>query len=165
MSVNGDILTPNLDLKINSFPITLFHVFSIKGQYVEVITMMNPTSISTKFSLANQFNERSYDKTAFSDGFIGFKLGVINSKTVSLQEYASKKVEFVMMSYLRIWYSGSYDEDELVNIATNRTIFEYGLPTTMALWSKGNYSTNLELFPSIRFFYKKQRLTGKSNIK
>ena len=158
MSANGDILTPNLDLKINSFPITLFHVFSIKGQHAEVIAMMNPTSISSRFILADRLNERSYDKTAFSDGFIGLKVGMINGKAVSLQEYASKKVEFVMMSYLRIWYSGSYDKDELVNIGTNRTTFEYGLPTTMPLWSKGNSSTNLELFPSIRFFTKNKDL-------
>ena len=46
MSVNGDILTPLLNLEINAFPITVFHVFSIKGQHAEVIAMMNPTSIS-----------------------------------------------------------------------------------------------------------------------
>ena len=44
MSVNGDILTPNLDLGINSFPITLFHVFSIKGQHAEIVAMANPTA-------------------------------------------------------------------------------------------------------------------------
>ncbi len=56
------------------------------------------------------------------------------------------------MSYFRVWYSGTYHKDELVNIGTNRTTFEYGIPTTMPLFSKNNSSTNLELFPSVRIF-------------
>jgi hypothetical protein len=154
MSVNGDILTPNLDLEINAFPITVFHVFSIKGQHAEVIAMMNPTSISSRFKAAPSLSDRTNSKSGFSDGFVGFKIGMINGKAKSLEEYASSKIDFVMMSYFRLWYSGSYEKDELVNIGTNRTTFEYGIPTTMPLFSKNNSSTNLELFPSIRFFTK-----------
>jgi hypothetical protein len=153
MSVNGDILTPNLNLEINAFPITVFHVFSIKGQYAEVIAMMNPTSISSTFNGFTLTN-RTNSKSGFSDGFVGFKIGMVNGKAKSLEEYASSKIDFVMMSYFRVWYSGSYDNDELVNIGTNRTTFEYGIPTTMPLFSKNDSSTNLELFPSIRFFTK-----------
>jgi hypothetical protein len=158
LSVNGDILTPNLDLEINSFPITAFHVFSIKGLHAEVIAMMNPTSISSSFRAAPALDNRDNSKSGFSDGFIGFKIGMVNGKAKSLEEYASSKIDFVMMSYFRIWYSGSYDKKELVNIGTNRTTFEYGIPTTMPLFSKNNSSTNLELFPSIRFFTKNDDL-------
>ena len=154
MSVNGDILTPNLNLEINSFPITLFHVFSIKGQHAEIVAMMNPSSISSSLDLPNPIKDRFFDKSAFSDGFVGLKIGMINSKAISLEEYMKGNINFTMMSYFRIWYSGSYDKDELVNIGTNRTTFEYGIPTTMSLWSKDNSSTSLELFPSIRFFTK-----------
>ena len=154
MSVNGDILTPNLDLDINSFPITLFHVFSIKGQHAEIVAMMNPTSISSSLDLPNPIEDRFFDKSAFSDGFVGLKIGMINSKAISLEEYMKGNINFTMMSYFRVWYSGSYDKDELVNIGTNRTTFEYGIPTTMPLWSNENSSTSLELFPSIRFFTK-----------
>jgi hypothetical protein len=83
LSVNGDILTPNLDLEINSFPITAFHVFSIKGQHAEVVAMINPTSISSNssFPLLGISNEDC--KSGFSDGFVGLKVGMINSKAVS----------------------------------------------------------------------------------
>ncbi len=158
LSVNGDILTPNLDLEINSFPITAFHVFSIKGQHAEVIAMMNPTSISSTFKVAPSLTNRDNCKSGFSDGFVGLKIGMLNGKAKSLEEYANSKINFVMMSYFRVWYSGSYDKDELVNIGTNRITFEYGIPTTMPLFSKNNSSTNLELFPSIRFFTKNDDL-------
>ena len=154
MSVNGDILTPNLNLEINAFPITLFHVFSIKGQHAEVVAMMNPTSISSRFKAAPSLSDRTNSKSGFSDGFVGFKIGMVNGKAISLEEYMENKIHFTMMSYFRVWYSGSYDRDELVNIGTNRTTFEYGIPTTMSLRSKADSSTNLELFPSIRFFTK-----------
>ncbi len=154
MSVNGDILTPNLNLDINSFPITLFHVFSIKGQHAEIVGMMNPTSISSTLDVPDPLNDRSFDKSGFSDGFIGLKIGMVNGKAISLEEYTNNKIKFSMMSYFRVWYSGSYDKNELVNIGTNRTTFEYGIPTTMPLFSKNDSSTNLELFPSIRFFTK-----------
>ena len=148
VSLNGDYFNPSLDLDVNSFPITLFHVFTIKGQHAEIVGMMNPTNIS--FITDN--NSRKY--SGFSDGFVGLKVAMINGKGISLEEYMNNKINFVMMSYFRVWFSGSYDKNEDVNLGTNRTTFEYGLPTTMSLWSKGNSSTNLELFPSIRFFTK-----------
>lgn len=154
MSVNGDLLTPNLNLEINSYPITLFHVFSIKGQHAEIVAMMNPTSISSRLNLPEPLEDRFFDESGFSDGFIGLKIGMVNAKAISLEEYMNNKINFTMMSYFRVWYSGSYNKNELVNIGTNRTTFEYGIPTTMPLWAKGNASTNLELFPSIRFFTK-----------
>ena len=158
ISVNGDILTPNLNLEINSLPITLFNVFSIKGQHAEVVAMINPTSITSTLDLPDLLKDRFFDKKGLSDGFIGLKIGMVNGRGISLEEYVKGGVSFTMMSYFRIWYSGSYDNDELVNIGTNRTTFEYGIPTTMSVWSKGNSSTNLELFPSIRFFTKNKDL-------
>ena len=96
MSVNGDILTPNLDLDISSYPITLFHVFSIKGQHAEVVAMMNPTSISSRFKAAPSLSDRTNSKSGFSDGFVGFKIGMVNGKAKSLEEYVSTKIDFVM---------------------------------------------------------------------
>lgn len=158
MSVNGDILTPNLDLDINSFPITLFHVFSIKGQHAELVAMMNPTSVSSTLNLPSPIEDRSYEKSGFSDGFVGLKVGVFNGSAISLDQYMNEKIGFTVMSYFRIWYSGSYDKNELVNIGTNRFTFEFGLPTTMPIWSNEKSSTNLELFPSLRFFTKNNDL-------
>ena len=118
--------------------------------------MMNPTSISSRLDLPNPIEDRVFDKTAFSDGFVGLKIGMINSKAISLEEYMKGDINFTMMSYFRVWYSGSYDKDELVNIGTNRTTFEYGIPTTMPLWSNENSSTSLELF-QVYAFLQKQR--------
>jgi hypothetical protein len=163
VSLNGEYINPGLDLEVNSFPITLFHVFSIKGQHAEIIGMMNPTSITSALDLADPLEDRFFDKTSFSDGFIGLKVAMINGKAVSLEEYMKNKINFVMMSYFRVWFSGSYDKNEPVNLGTNRTTFEYGLPTTMSLWSKGNSSTNLELFPSIRFYTKNKEVLDLSS--
>ena len=125
--------------------------------------MINPTSISSNssFPLLGISNEDC--KSGFSDGFVGLKVGMINSKAVSFEEFVAKKPEFLMMSYFRLCFSGSYDKNELVNLGTNRTTFEYGIPTTMPLFSKNNSSTLLELFPSIRFFTKNKEFKERPN--
>ena len=107
VSLNGDYINPALDLEINSFPITAFHTFAIKGQHAEVVAMINPTSISSNssFPLLGISNEDC--KSGFSDGFVGLKVGMINSKAVSFEEFVAKKPEFLMMSYFRVWFSGS----------------------------------------------------------
>lgn len=46
----------------------------------------------------------------FVDGFIGFKLGLVNQPALNVKEYmAYKHKTFSMTSYTRIWYPGSYD--------------------------------------------------------
>jgi hypothetical protein len=163
LSLNGDYINPALDLEINAFPITAFHTFAIKGQHAEVVAMINPTSISSNssFPLLGISNEDC--KSGFSDGFVGFKFAMVNGKAVTFEEYVKQKPEFLMMSYFRVWFSGSYDKNELVNLGTNRTTFEYGIPTTMPLFSKNNSSTHLELFPSIRFFTKNKEVLDLSS--
>ena len=158
LSLNGDYINPALDLEINALPITTFHTFAIKGQHAEVIAMINPTSISSNTSLPLLGISNEDCKSSFSDGFVGFKFAMINGKAVTFEEYVNQKPEFLMMSYFRVWFSGSYDKNELVNLGTNRTTFEYGIPTTMPLFSKNNSSTLLELFPSIRFFTKNKEV-------
>lgn len=152
ISVNGDLFTPNLDIIANSYPITAFYTFAIKGQHVEILAMMNPTSISSTLKLP-RLEERYNDKSGFSDGFIGLKVGLINGRSLSLEEYAKKKPEFFLSGYFRYWYSGSYNKNELVNIGTNRATFELGTPMVVPL-DKKNDRTNLEIFPSVRFFTK-----------
>ncbi len=163
LSLNGDYINPGLDIEVNSFPITAFHTFAIKGQHAEVVAMINPTSISSNLSLPLPSFNYENCTSGFSDGFVGLKVGMINSKAVSFEEFVAKKPEFFMMSYFRVWFSGSYDKNELVNLGTNRTTFEYGIPTTFPIRVKNNSTTSLELFPSIKFFTKNKEFKETPN--
>jgi hypothetical protein len=48
--------------------------------------------------LPNPLEDRMFDKTAFSDGFIGLKVGMVNAKAISLEEYMKGEINFTMMS-------------------------------------------------------------------
>ena len=164
LSINGDILNTDLDLEAHSFPLTAYYTFGIKGNFVQATFMANPTTIKldANSSLSLPFRDpsrkRSNEVSGFSDGFIGLKVGMINSKVITLEEYETLKPRFFMASYFRYWYSGSYDKNENLNIGTNRSTFEYGLPMNIPIAKQGNSYTNLELFPSIRFYSKNKEV-------
>jgi len=103
------------------------------------------TQISTNISV---------NSSGFADGFIGFKFGLINQPALNVKEYASyQHKRFSMTSYTRIWYSGSYNNNEELNLGSNRFTFELGLPMNIYLSKKNPKRTTwLEVYPAIHLY-------------
>lgn len=155
MNATSTILVPGSEIKINVFPITLYHTFSLAGRFAQVSLMVNPGSISASaldVPPVIPLPTNKINTSGFSDGFIAFKLGLAGAPAVDVFSYMKKPMEFSLFADLRYWYSGSYDEGKALNMGTNRPTFQIGLPMAIPLNQNMQRATWLEVSPSVMFF-------------
>lgn len=164
MSLNQNITPANIlvngaDLNINAFPITIIHNFGIAGRFAQIMANAVPGNVSGTLLIPATNDTQiptnvSVNSSGFADGFIGFKLGLINQPALNVKEYAAHKHKtFSMTSYTRIWYSGSYDQNEALNLGSNRFTFELGLPMNIYLTKKNpKRLTWLEIYPAVHLY-------------
>lgn len=155
----SNIFVKDADVHINAFPITAIHNFGIAGRFAQVMANAVPGNVTgTLIIPPTQDNQIptsvSIDANGFVDGFVGFKLGLINQPALNVKEYAAYKHKtFSMTSYTRIWYPGSYDKNENLNLGSNRWTFELGLPMNIYLSKKNpKRATWLEVYPAIHLY-------------
>lgn len=154
----ANILVKDADLHINAFPITAIHNFNIAGNFAQIMVNAVPGNVTGSLYLPPSDSQIptniSVNANGFVDGFVGFKLGLINQPALNVKEYAAYQHKtFSMTSYTRIWYPGSYDQSKDLNLGSNRWTFELGLPMNIYL-SKNNpkKSTWLEVYPAIHIY-------------
>ncbi len=163
MSLNQNITPANMlvkdaDLTINAFPITAIHNFGIAGHFAQVMVNAVPGNVKGSLFLPTTDSEIpsevSVNTNGFIDGFVGFKIGLINQPALNVKEYAAYQHKtFSMTGYTRIWYSGSYDQSKELNLGSNRWTFELGLPMNIYLSKKNpKRSTWLEVYPAIHLY-------------
>ncbi|OBQ50152.1 transporter [Tamlana sp. s12] len=163
MSLNQNITPANIlvkdaDLHINAFPITAIHNFGIAGRFAQVMVNAVPGNVNGSAAIPETGTpiptNITVNSSGFSDGFVGFKLGLINQPALNVKEYASYEHKtFSMTSYTRIWYSGSYEQNEELNLGSNRWTFELGLPMNIYLSKKNpKRATWLEVYPAIHLY-------------
>jgi hypothetical protein len=148
----GTILVKDAKFKVNVFPTTLFHTFGIKGRYAQLMLMVNPGSASGDFTTVPGFNIPKQTASGFSDGFAGFKIGLIGAPALNVKEFTTHKPKFSMMAYGRVWYSGNYDSSKPLNLGTNRTSIEMGFPMNILLFKNARKQTWLETYPALHLF-------------
>ncbi len=149
----GNILVEDLDLKINLFPTTFVHTFSLFGKFTRVFAMANPGSLTASTNLAPINTSEELSANGFSDGFVAFEMGIIGAPALNAIEFSQQQPQFSLMGYFRYWYSGTYDSNELINLGTNRSTFEVG--TTMAIPFHKDIQQNatwLEIMPTVQFY-------------
>ncbi len=159
MNMNQNVLPANIlvkdsDVRIDVFPISLVHNFGLGGRFAQVMFTAIPGKVTgtlnpTSPGVPNP--ELSADGLA--DGFVSFKLGLVNQPALNVKEFvAHKHKTFSMMSYFRVWYPGSYDEDKPINLGSNRLTFELGFPMNIYLGKNPKRPTWLEIYPDIHLF-------------
>lgn len=149
----GNILVENADLNINLFPTTVVHTFSLFGQFTRVFAMANPGSLKATTTITPLNTSEEIKASGFSDGFVAFEMGIIGAPALNALEFSKHQPKFSLMGYFRYWYSGSYNSNDLINLGTNRSTFEFG--TTMAIPFHKDLQQNatwLEIMPTVQFF-------------
>ena len=151
----GNALIPGAEIHVDIFPITLFHTFSIGDRIVQAYVMVNPGTATAKAMAGPPIgpipgNELSAN--GFSDGFVGFKVGLKGAPALNVKEFAGSPMRFSMFADVRLWYSGTYSADVLFNLGTNRVTFQLGLPLAIPLNQNRARAIWLEVAPSIQFF-------------
>ncbi len=171
MSLNQNITPANIlvkdaDVNINAFPITIIHNFGIAGRFAQILANAVPGNVTGSLLIPDSNTQIptsvSINTNGFADGFIGLKLGLINQPALNVKEYSAYKHKtFSMMSYTRIWYPGSYDKNEVLNLGSNRFTFEIGLPMNIYLSKKNpKRATWLVVYPAIHLYTANTDLTA-----
>ena len=147
---SGNILLKDADIKVNVFPIAVFHTFQIKGQLAQITALIVPGKTTGTLYAQNQ--SLSSSASGISDGFLGLKVGLIGAPALDLTSFAKKKPGFSMSGFLRVWYSGTYDADKVINMGTNRAAFQMMLPMSMPIGKNTAMPFWLEVVPAIEFY-------------
>lgn len=154
----ANILADGANLTINVFPVTMIHNFGLGGNFAQVMVNAVPGNVSgtlaaSEFDNPNLPTSISVNASGFSDGFIGFKYGLINQPSLNVKEFAAYQHKtFSMMSYLRLWYSGSYDKNKAMNLGSNRLTIELGFPMDIHLSKNPKRPTWLEIYPAVHWY-------------
>lgn len=85
----GNVLIKDADLHIDAFPLTLVHNFGLANRFAQVMINAVPGSVSGRLT-SNQpnFPAPELSSSGFADGFIGFKLGLVNQPALNVIEYS-----------------------------------------------------------------------------
>lgn len=149
----GNVLITDADIKIDVFPLTLIHNFSIGGKFAQVMVNAVPGSASgTLVPEQPGFPSPEVSASGFADGFVGFKMGVINEPSLNVLEFT--KHAFSMFGYFRVWYPGTYDDKKPLNLGTNRFTFDIGPVFNIQFSKNAKRSTWLESYPAIHLYRK-----------
>lgn len=153
----GNILVKNAEFKIDVFPITLVHNFNIGGHFAQIMLNAVPGSATGNGNFSDvqglPISIPTYVETSgFSDGFIGFKFGIVNAPALNVMEFAKHKQSFSMFLYTRLWYSGTYDEKKPLNLGTNRMSLDIGPVVNMQFSDNPKRSTLLESYAALHLY-------------
>lgn len=149
----GNILVKDADISANIFPTTLVHTFNLKGRLARVFVNANPGSLTAKVDAQTLEFGESLNASGFSDGYLAFEMGIFGAPALNAIEYSQHKPQFSLTGIFKYWYSGTYDSDKLINLGTNRSTLEFGLPMAIPFHKElSQNSTWLEIFPSVQFY-------------
>ena len=149
----GNVLVKDADIQIDVFPITLIHNFNIGGHFAQVMLNAVPGSASGSLEADQPSLPAPHlSTTGFSDGFVGFKYGIINTPTLDVVEFAKHKQVFSMFLYTRLWYSGSYDKTKALNLGTNRISFDFGPVANVHFGNNPKRPTILESYAALHLY-------------
>lgn len=149
----ADYLVKDANVTINVFPTTLVHNFNLGGHFAQIMVMANPGTVTGTLTADTPGNQSpQLSSSGFSDGFVGLKFGLINEPALNALEFAKYKQKFSMMGYLRIWYPGSYDANNPLNLGSNRFTFELGPAMNFHFGDNLKRPTILEVYPSIHLY-------------
>ena len=151
---SGNIYLTDSDINVNVFPTTIFYNFGLGNHFAQVQFMFNPANASGKVVTEQNETFTGLNSSGFSDGFAAFKLGLIGAPSLSIKEFSKHAPSYSMFSYLRIWYSGSYDASKLLNLGTNRFTIEFGTPMSFPISKTSKRPIWFESYPYIQLYTK-----------
>lgn len=146
------ILVKEADFEIQLFPVSAFYTFKLNNRFAQLIAVATPSKSSLTLSGTAPGIPTDFSAKGLADGFIGLKVGMVGAPALSVAEFTQRTPSFSMYSYLRLWYSGKYSNQEILNLGSNRMTIHYSMPMSFPLSKNVERMTWLELAPSIRFF-------------
>jgi hypothetical protein len=151
LAPSGDVFVRDADITVDIFPTTLFTNFGLWGRPASLQGMFNPGHVQASFDVPGAPVEE-LSTGGFSDGYAAFKMGLVGTPALNAIEFSKYPMQFTLSGYFRLWISGSYDRDKLLNLGTNRTSFDIGPTLAIPLNQNRLCPTWLEVYPHVIFF-------------
>jgi hypothetical protein len=149
----GNLFIPTAAIKVNVFPITLFHTFSIGGHFAQAMFNFVPgTANGNVYPPLPNIPNTTFKANGYSDGFVALKVGLVGAPALKVIAFTKKPPAFSMIGMLRIWYSGTYSDKKALNLGTNRVTYEIGLPMSIPFGKDAKKPFWLEVAPSVQFY-------------
>lgn len=150
---SGNLQLKNANIHVDVFPITLIHTFAIGKTWARVFVMAAPVSSFKASTTNNAIPINQIKSSGFSDGWVSFEVGIKGNPAKNIIEFSkTPPPKFAINGQFRLWYSGSYDADNLVNLGSNRTTFDFGLPMQIRLNNDMKKTLWLETWPGVQFY-------------
>lgn len=148
----GTIYLQDSDINVNIFPTTFFYNFKLGNKFAQVQAMINPGSASGTLEADNGEVFNGLDNSGFSDGFVALKYGILGAPALSVSEFTEKEPGFSLIGYFRAWFPGTYDQDNLLNLGTNRWTIEFGPQISFPIFKNFKRPIWVESYPYVQFF-------------
>lgn len=151
----GTVLIPGAEIKVDVFPITLFHTFSLGGRFAQAFFSAIPGKATATAKIGPPIGPLPVNQISangFSDGMFGLRVGITGAPALSIVEFAKRPMQFSLFGEMRIWYSGTYESSKLFNMGTNRLAFQFSAPMAIPLNKNRSRATWLEVSPALMFF-------------
>ncbi len=153
--------------EINMFAVSAFHTFKLKNRLAQIVGAVIPATSSLELIEVGTSEPTNFSTNGFTDGYLGLKVGMIGTPALTVTEFSAHLPELSVFSYLRIWFPGSYTNDEVLNLGSNRFTIQYIMPIAIPLNKNKKRGSWLEIFPNVRFFTPNNnplRTSGKRQI-
>ncbi len=151
-------------MKSDIFVLTYMRAFGIGGRYAQI--WINPIfgSIDADVSALNRTTNVS--TSGLGDAVASFKIELLGTKALGIPEFVKQPQKFQLSAFVSTTIPiGSYDEDRLLNLGTNRWAVRVGAPMVVPFGSNTARATFLEIFPSVSFFQDNDEPTGAASLK
>jgi hypothetical protein len=138
--------TPGVDTEANLSVFRYVETFDVAGRAFSPFVIVPVGEVEATGS------PRS---SGFGDAQIGATLGLIGAPALRREAYDVFEPSVVVSLFGRVFFpTGDYSGSQPVNLGSNRTAFQVGLPTTFA-WGRSFRDpslTTLEVFPTVTFY-------------
>lgn len=142
------------DIDVDLLMAQVTHSFAVAGRQAAVFGVLPYGEVSGK--LKGPFNRINASTTGLGDPILGAIIGIVGPPPMTPQEFvAYQPGGYALGALAKVTVPvGSYDEDQFLNVGSNRWALQLGTP--MAWYFGESYLdptlTTIELLPSVQFF-------------
>lgn len=150
------ILLPEAKIDTSIWVVTYTRAFALGGRYAQfwinpIAGTVDGRGTFTDPRTGNRISVR-VKESGLADPVVSFKLGLIGTPALALEEFAKTPQEFQLSAFVSAtlpW--GDYDSDRFLNLGTNVFALRVGTPMVLPMGDpKAPFF--LELFPSVAFY-------------
>ncbi len=148
-SFDPTLVTPLLKFDTSIGTIQYARTMGIRDRFV-LLTGMLRGGQSTRKSVKP---EKSASSSGFADPILAASINLLGLPAMSIEEFRVHKPGTVVNLFLSVTLPlGEYDDQNLVNLGSNRWTIRVGVPVVRPLELFAGKKTTLELVPNLHFF-------------